>query len=351
MLFYIIKRLIFIIPTLLLIILLNFVIVQFAPGGPVENTLSALRGLNQGGEGSATKRSITDNYKAARGMEDEMKAYLNKLYGFDLPPYQRFLKMLGNYLKFDFGNSYYKNKSVLSLIGEKLPISLSLGLWSTILIYLISIPLGISKAVRNGEKFDYISSFIVAFLYSIPSFLFAILLISFLSADGLITLFPIGGLVSYNFDQLTWYQKILDYMWHMVLPTLTLTLAGIAPLVLLTKNCFLEEINKQYVLTARAKGLSENKVLYGHVFRNAMLIVIAGIPDTLIKIIFTGTLLMEIVFSLSGLGHLGYESVINRDYPVVFGTLYIFTFIGLLSNLITDVCYTLIDPRINYDQV
>lgn len=350
MLSYILKRLLLIIPTLFCIILINFVIVQFAPGGPVENTIAQLRGLQGGSESGGGRAKIIDSYKASRGMDDELVQYVKKLYGFDKPAHVRFYEMIKNYLVLDLGNSFYQNKKVIDLIYEKLPISISLGLWSTLIIYLISIPLGIAKAVRNGETFDAVSSIVIAFLYAIPSFLLAIILIMLLAGDGPFSYFPIRGLTSSTFDSMTWGEKIKDYIWHITLPTFTLAIAGFASLTILTKNSFLEEIHKQYVLTARSKGLTENQILYRHVFRNAMLLIITSIPEVLLKVLFTGTVLIEIIFSLNGLGLFSYESAVNRDYPVVFGTLYIFTLIGLLANLITDVLYVVVDPRIDFEK-
>lgn len=352
MLQYIIKRLLLIIPTLLAIIIINFLIVQLAPGGPVEEMVTRLRGFNTSGTAeasSAVRAGNVTKYKASQGLDPELLEEIKKLYGFDKPAHERLWLMLKNYATFEFGNSYYRNAKVTDLIIEKFPVSISLGLWSTLLIYLISIPLGIKKATRNGEKFDIASSFIIIVAYAIPSFLFALILITVFAGNGPLVIFPMRGIVSYGWESLPWYSKITDYLWHIILPTLAITISGFATITMLTKNSFLEEIRKQYVLTARAKGLSENKVLYGHVFRNAMLLVISGIPDAIIKILFTGALLIEIIFSLDGLGLLGYESAISRDYPVVFGTLYIFTLIGLLINIITDLTYVLIDPRINFE--
>jgi microcin C transport system permease protein len=352
MLEYIIKRILLIIPTLFIIILLNFIIVQFAPGGPVENTIAQLRGLQGGTEagGIGARVKISDSYKASQGMDDELVAYIKKLYGFDKPAHERFFDMIKNYATFEFGKSFYQNKRVIDLVYERLPISISLGLWSTLIIYAISIPLGIAKAVRNGERFDSITSFIIAFLYAIPSFLLAIILIMLFAGDGAFSYFPIRGLVSSNFEELSLLDKIKDYAWHIALPCITLTLSGFASLTILTKNSFLEEINKQYVLTAGSKGLSDTSVLYMHVFRNAMLLIITSIPEILLKILFTGTVLIEIIFSLNGLGLLSYESAISRDYPVVFGTLYIFTLIGLIATLITDILYVVVDPRIDFEK-
>lgn len=352
MLRYILKRLLLIIPTLLAIVIINFFIVQLAPGGPVEEMVTRLRGFNTTGSveaSNAVRAGNVTKYKASQGLDPELLEEIKKLYGFDKPAHERLWIMLKNYATFEFGNSYFRNAKVTDLIIEKFPVSISLGLWSTLLIYLISIPLGIKKATRNGEKFDVTSSFIIIVAYAIPSFLFALILITVFAGNGPLGIFPMRGIVSYGWENLPWYNKVTDYLWHIILPTVAITISGFATITMLTKNSFLEEIRKQYVLTARAKGLSENKVLYGHVFRNAMLIVISGIPDAIIKILFTGALLIEIIFSLDGLGLLGYESVMSRDYPVVFGTLYIFTLVGLLINIITDLTYVLIDPRINFE--
>ncbi len=350
MLTYIIKRLLLIIPTLFAIIVINFAIVQVAPGGPVENLIARLKNPHGGGEVGQASANISGNYMASQGLDPEMVASIKKLYGFDKPVYERFWLMVKSYATFDLGESYFKNAKVTDLIMRKLPISISLGLWSTLFIYLIAIPLGIKKALRDGQIFDIWSSFVIVIAYAIPSFILAICLIIIFSGNGHMAYFPIRGIVSYNWEDMSLFGKIKDYCWHMILPTVTMTISGFATIAMLTKNSFLEEINKQYVLTARAKGLTEKKVLYGHVFRNAMLLVISGIPDAFIKILFTSALLIEIIFSLDGLGLLGYEAAIGRDYPVVFGSLYIYTLIGLLVNLITDLTYVLIDPRINFDK-
>lgn len=349
MLGYILKRILLIFPTLFFVILINFVIVQFAPGGPVEITLAQMRDIQQSEVGNG-KLSASKQFKSSKGLDPELVAYIKKLYGFDKPAPERLWIMLKNYTTFDLGHSYFRNKKVGDLILEKIPVSLSLGLWSTILIYLISIPLGIKKAVKNGENFDAWTSFVIAFAYALPSFLVAIIFLTVFASDGPLSYFPIRGITSPNWSELSVFGKIKDYIWHMTLPTITLAIAGFATIVMLTKNSFLEEIHKQYVVTARAKGLTENKILYGHVFRNAMLIVITSIPDALIKVFITGTILIEIIFSLEGMGLLSYESAISRDYPVVFGTLYIFTLIGLIANLITDIAYAMVDPRIDFER-
>ncbi len=353
---YIIKRLLLIPLTLLGILCVNFVIVQLAPGGPVEHTLAKYRGMNvdakSGFSSTAAMNMETaaSKYQGAQGVPEELVKELEKQFGFDKPAHIRFLKMLGDYARFDFGRSYYKDKSVGSLILERMPVSVSLGLWSTLIIYLIAIPLGIKKAVRDGSSFDVWSSFAVILGSAIPVFLFAVFLIVFFAGGTYFQWFPLRGLTSDNWSSLPWYGKIADYFWHITLPVFSMVIGGFASLTMLTKNSFLDEIGKPYVLTARAKGLSENQVLYGHVFRNAMLIVIAGFPAMLIKMLFTGALLIEVIFSLNGIGLLGYEAIMTRDYPVIFGTLYIFALLGLVLKLLSDITYSLVDPRINFDR-
>lgn len=353
MLGYIFKRILLIFPTIFFIILINFAIVQIAPGGPVENMLNQIRfgSVQEGADVSSTTGvgASESSYKASRGLEQELLDEITRLYGFDKPAHERFWNMLKNYATFDLGESYFRNNSVTNLIIDKLPVSISLGLWSTLLIYIVSIPLGIRKAVRNGEKYDTYTSLIIILAYGIPSFLFALILLVVFSGNGPLGIFPMRGLVSPDWNELSLIGKVLDYLWHIILPTIAIAISGFATVTMLTKNSFLEEINKQYVVTARAKGVTEDKILYGHVFRNAMLIIIAGIPDLLIKVLFTGSLLIEIIFSLDGLGLLGYESAIQRDYPVVFGSLFIFSLLGLVINLITDIMYVIIDPRINFE--
>ena len=354
MLSYIVRRLALIPLTLFGIITLNFAIVQFAPGGPVEQVLAQLQGLGV----SATARisgvagdsvSTTSTYRGAQGLSPDLVAEIERQFGFDKPPLERFFLMLGNYATFDLGESYFRSQSVSELIVDKLPVSISLGLWSTLIIYLVSIPLGIAKAVRDGSRFDAVTSYAVFIGYAMPSFLFAILLIVLFAGGQYWNWFPLRGLTSNNWDDLTAVGKIIDYAWHLFLPVTAMVIGGFASLTMLTKNSFLEEINKQYVLTARAKGLSPNRVLYGHIFRNAMLIVIAGFPATLVGMLFTGSVLIEVIFSLDGLGLLGFEAIINRDYPVVFGTLYVFSLIGLVLNLVSDLTYHAIDPRIDFE--
>jgi len=353
---YILRRLALIIPTLLGIMLLNFVIVQAAPGGPVEQLIaeteghggSALSRASGGGAGGEVTSSSGDS-RGSRGLPEELLKEIEVMYGFNKPAHERFLKMLGDYATFDFGESFFRDRSVIELILDKMPVSISLGLWSTLIIYLISIPLGIRKAVTDGSRFDVWSSSAIVVGYAIPGFLFAILLIVLFAGGSYLDWFPLRGLTSSNFDELNWYQKIGDYFWHLALPVTANVIGGFATLTLLTKNSFLDEISKQYVVTARAKGLEEKQVLYGHVFRNAMLIVIASLPGVLVSLFFTGSLLIEVIFSLDGLGLLGFVAALNRDYPVIFGTLYIFTPMGLVLKLISDITYVLVDPRIDFE--
>ncbi|MTD42613.1 microcin C ABC transporter permease YejB [Erwinia sp. CPCC 100877] len=359
---YLIRRLLLVIPTLWAIITLNFFIVQVAPGGPVDQAIAAIQfgqspgmpGVTGGGEGASHAHTGIahpgeSQYRGARGLDPEVIAEITKRYGFDKPIHERYFKMLRDYLSFDFGNSLFRSASVVHLIKESLPVSISLGLWSTLIIYLVSIPLGIRKAVSNGSRFDIWSSAAIIVGYAVPSFLFAILLIVFFAGGSWLDIFPLRGLVSANFDTLTWYQKIADYLWHITLPVLATVIGGFASLTMLTKNSFLDEIRKQYVVTARAKGLDEKRILTRHVFRNAMLLVIAGFPAAFISMFFTGSLLIEVMFSLNGLGLLGFDATVSRDYPVMFGTLYIFTLIGLLLNILSDLTYTLVDPRIDFE--
>jgi microcin C transport system permease protein len=358
MLAYIARRILLMIPTIFGILAISFVIVQFAPGGPVERILAQLQGLNTSatanfsGASEARMGAGTEfgsRYRGAQGLDPKFIAELNKQFGFDKPPLERFLLMLKNYLRFDFGNSYYRDVPVIELIKEKLPVSISLGVWMTLLSYLISIPLGVAKAVRDGSRFDVWTSAVVIVGYAIPSFLFAILLIVLFCGGSFWQIFPLRGLTSENFATLSLIGKVEDYLWHVALPVLSLTLGAFATVTFLTKNSFLDEIRKQYVLTARMKGLTERRVLYGHVFRNAMMIVVAGFPGAFVNAFFGGALLIETIFSLDGLGLLSYESIIDRDYPVVFANLYIFALLGLVVNLISDLTYTWIDPRIDFE--
>jgi microcin C transport system permease protein len=354
---YILRRFLLIIPTLLGILLINFVITQAAPGGPVEQAIAKAQGLDTTGnrvggskEGEiSSQKGNESTYRGAQGLDPQLIKDLEKQYGFDKPASERFGLMLRNYLQFDFGQSFFRDATVISLIKEKMPVSISLGLWSTLIIYLISIPLGIKKAIRHGSQFDVATSSLIIIGYAIPGFLFAILLIVVFAGGSYWQIFPMQGLVSENFEQLSSSAKVVDYAYHMILPTICLTIGGFATLTMLTKNSFLDEIHKQYVVTARAKGLNDKQVLYGHVFRNAMLIIISGFPAALLSVFFTGSFLIEVIFNLDGLGLLSFESVINRDYPVIFGTLYIFTLIGLILRIISDVTYMLIDPRIDFN--
>ncbi len=354
---YIIKRLFLIPLTLLGILAINFAIIQFAPGGPVEYMLAKYQGLNVDSKAQFTATANVKNtssqtqYRGSQGVPEDLVKELEKQFGFDKPWYERFVKMITDYACFDFGRSYYKDKTVGELILERMPVSISLGLWSTLIIYLISIPLGIKKALNDGSKFDIVSSFAVIFGSAVPVFLFAVFLIVFFAGGTYFQWFPLRGLTSDNWESLTTLQKIIDYLHHITLPVLSIVIGGFATLTMLTKNSFLDEISKQYVLTARAKGLNENQILYKHIFRNAMLIIIAGFPSLLIKMLFTGSLLIEVVFSLNGLGLLGYEAIMTRDYPVIFGTLYIFALLGLVLKLISDITYSLVDPRINFDKI
>jgi microcin C transport system permease protein len=363
---YILRRLLLIIPTMFGIMLVTFVIVQFAPGGPVEKLIAQLTGTDvaatsmisggggdfagKPGQGAGPGESVgPTKYRGAQGLDPEFIKSLEKQFGFDKPAYERFFIMIKNYLLFDFGESYFRDTSVLGLIAEKMPVSISLGLWMTLLAYSISIPLGIRKAVQDGSRFDLWTSTLIVIAYAIPGFLFAVFLIVIFAGGSFLQIFPLRGLVSDNWWELPWYLKISDYFWHLVLPLFAMALSAFATTTFLTKNSFIEEIRKQYVMTARAKGLPEHRVLYGHVFRNAMLIVIAGFPGAFIGAFFAGSLIIETIFTLDGLGLLGFESIVNRDYPVVFATLYIFSLMGLLINLISDLTYTWVDPRIDFE--
>lgn len=357
MLAYIVRRLLLIVPTLLGILLINFIIVQAAPGGPVEQMIAKLEGFDAASGGATARVSggggevsvAGSNYRGAQGLDPELVAEIEKMYGFDKSAPERFWLMIKSYAQLDFGQSFFRDASVVDLILEKMPVSISLGLWSTLITYLISIPLGIAKATRHGSAFDVWTSSAIIVGYAIPAFLFAILLIVLFAGGSYWDWFPLRGLTSGNFDELSLGGKILDYFWHLALPVTALVIGNFATLTLLTKNSFLDEIGKQYVVTARAKGLTDNRVLYGHVFRNAMLIVVAGFPSAFLGIFFAGSMLIEVIFSLDGLGLLGFESIVNRDYPVVFGTLFIFSLFGLMAKLLSDLMYTLIDPRIDFD--
>ena len=364
---YILKRILLMIPTLIGIMLMTFAVIQFVPGGPVEQVIAKMQGTDtdsasritgntgneagggqqaqaMGGDGTAFK------YRGAQGLDPEFIKSLEKQFGFDKPAYERFLLMMGNYLTFDFGQSYFRDRSVLSLIIEKLPVSISLGLWLTLIQYLVSIPLGIRKAVKDGSPFDVWTSGVIIIGYAIPSFIFAIMLIVLFAGGSYFSWFPLRGLTSDNFEQLSWGGKLLDYAWHLALPLFAMAIGSFATMTMLTKNSFLDEIRKQYVMTARAKGLSETQVLYGHVFRNAMLLVIAGFPGAFIGAFFASSLLIETIFSLDGLGYLFFKATLDRDYPIVFASLYIFTLMGLIVQLISDLTYTWIDPRIDFEK-
>ena len=365
MLAYIIRRLLLIIPTLIGIMVLNFVVIQFAPGGPVEQLIAELQGTATGATdrftgGSGDFEQAPDptaiesggsesKYRGAQGLDPEFIAEIERMFGFDKPAHERFFLMMMNYARFDFGESYFRDRDVVDLIIDKMPVSISLGVWTTLLVYLVSIPLGIRKAVTDGSRFDVWTSGAIITGYAIPGFLFAVLLVVLFAGGRYVDWFPLRGLVSDNWDTLSWPEKIVDYFWHLALPITAMVVGGFATLTMLTKNSFLDEINKVYVLTAKAKGLGSRQVLYGHVFRNAMLIVIAGFPSAFIGILFTSSLLIEVIFSLDGLGLLGFEAAINRDYPVMFGTLYMFSLLGLLLSLVGDIMYTVVDPRIDFE--
>lgn len=368
MLAYIIRRILLIFPTLFGIMVINFIVVQFAPGGPIEQIIAELTnpdisvtarfgGSDTGDVANTSSSSVqpgsgsttTSQYRGAEGLDPEFIKDLEKHFGFDKPLHERFFMMMWNYLRFDFGTSYFRDETVIDLVLDKMPVSISLGLWTTLLVYLISIPLGVRKAVSDGTPFDVWTSAVVIVGNAIPGFLFAVLLVVMFAGGSYLDWFPLRGMTSENWDELSWYMKIVDYLWHMVLPITALVIGGFATLTFLTKNSFIDQVNQQYVLTARAKGLTEQRILYGHVFRNAMLIVIAGFPSAFVGILFTGALLIEIIFSLDGLGLLGFEAVLKRDYPIMFATLYFFTLLGLVLNLIGDLTYTFIDPRIDFE--
>lgn len=367
MLAYAIRRLALIPVTLFGIMLVNFVIVQFAPGGPVEQVIARIEGSagettarisGAGGEATSAARMARQSgqgqgggsYRGAQGLDPALIKEIEKQFGFDKPAHERFIQMLGNYIAFDFGKSFYRDVGVIDLVLEKMPVSVSLGLWSTLIIYLVSIPLGITKARRDGSRFDIATSWAVIIGYAVPGFLFAILLIVVFAGGKYLAWFPLRGLTSPNWEELSLLGKVGDYFWHLALPITALVIGGFASLTMLTKNSFLDEINKQYVVTARAKGLTEQRVLYGHIFRNAMLLIIAGFPSALVGILFTGSLLIEIIFTLDGIGLLGFEAVMNRDYPVMFGTLYMFSLLGLVLSLISDLTYHFVDPRIDFEK-
>ena len=359
---YLVRRLLLMIPTLFAIMVINFVIIQVAPGGPVEQIISQLTGVGADITERVTRTGASETlssagssdafggkYRGAQGLDPDFIVELEVRFGFDKPLPERFFTMMKQYLMFDFGESFYRDRSVVDLVLDKMPVSISLGIWTTLLVYLISIPLGIAKAVRDGTRFDVWTSVLVVIGTAIPSFLFAVLLLVVFAGGSYLDWFPLAGLTSENWEMLSWPSRILDYFWHIALPVLAMAIGGFATLTMLTKNSFLDQINQQYVLTARAKGLSERRVLYSHIFRNAMLIVIAGFPSAFIGILFTGSLLIEIIFSLDGLGLLGFEAAFARDYPVMFGTLFFFSLLGLVMSLIGDLTYTLVDPRIDFE--
>ena len=353
---YIARRLLLVLPTLLGILVINFALTQFVPGGPIEQVLANMEGQGDvfesfsGTSSEVAEASETSDYVGARGLPPEFIAELEKEFGFDKPPLERFLTMLWNYLRFDFGESYFRSISVVDLVLEKMPVSISLGLWSTLLAYLISIPLGIRKAVLDGSRFDTWTSWVIIVAYAIPGFLFAILLLVLFAGGSFLQIFPLRGLTSDYFEQLSLGEKIVDYFWHITLPIIASTISAFATLTLLTKNSFMDEIQKQYVITARAKGLSDRRVLWGHVFRNAMLIVIAGFPAVFIGVFFGGSLIIETIFSLDGLGRMGFEAAVARDYPVIFGTLFVFGLMGLVVGILSDLMYVFVDPRIDFER-
>ncbi|NMM43827.1 microcin C ABC transporter permease YejB [Rhodospirillaceae bacterium KN72] len=353
---YIVKRLLLIVPTLFVIMAVNFVVIQAAPGGPIDQIIAQLKGeapdalQRVSGGGADIAVSNDRQTRASRGLPPEFIAELEQQFGFDKPMYERFFDMVWNYLRFDFGDSYFADRSVIGLVLDKLPVSISLGLWTTVITYLVAIPLGIAKAVREGSKFDIWTSAVLFAGYALPNFLFAVVLIILFAGGQYLEWFPLRGLVSEDFASLTLWGKIVDYFWHLALPLTAMIVGAFTTLAMLTKNSFLDEINKQYVVTARQKGLEERRILYGHVFRNAMLIVIAGFPSAFISILFTSSLLIEVIFSLDGLGALGFEATLNRDYPVMFGTLYMFTLLGLVLGLVGDLMYVAVDPRIDFEE-
>jgi len=356
---YILRRLLLIIPTLFGIMLINFTLTQFVPGGPIEQILARMEGAGDvfetisGGRGDVDTEALDSgdsSYIGARGLPKEFIEELEREFGFDKPAWKRFVDMMWNYLRFDFGESYFRSISVVDLVVEKMPVSITLGLWSTIIAYLVSIPLGIRKAVKDGSGFDTWTSGLIIVAYAIPGFLFAILLLVVFAGGTYFQWFPLRGLTSDNFDTLSPIGKALDYLWHIALPVIATSISGFATLTLLTKNSFLDEIKKQYVVTAKAKGLSEGRVLYGHIFRNAMLIVIAGFPSLFIGIFFGASLIIETIFSLDGLGRLGFEAAVQRDYPVIFGTLFAFGLVGLLVGILSDLMYVFVDPRIDFEK-
>ncbi len=357
---YILRRLILVVPTLLAIVTINFFIIQIAPGGPVDQFIAGMQGLDSGimeqvtgsseSELEETDIKETSSYRGAKGLDPEVIKQIEQRFGFDKPIHIRYFKMLKDFMLFDFGDSLFKGRSVIELIVERIPVSISLGLWSTIIIHLVCIPLGIKKALKHSSRFDIWTSTVIIVANAIPVFLFAILLIILFAGGTYFNWFPLRGLVSVNWEELSLFGKIVDYFWHMTLPIIASVIGGFATLTFLTKNSFLDEIGKQYVVTARAKGLTENRILYGHVFRNAMILVIASFPAAFIGIFFTGSMLIEVIFSLDGIGLLGFQATLQRDFPVMFSTLYIFTLMGLLLTIISDITYTIVDPRIDFEK-
>jgi microcin C transport system permease protein len=346
---YIVKRLLLMIPTLIGVLTLTFAVVQFVPGGPVEQMVLELKGRGGAGVGAGESTGGGSTYRGRQGIDEKNLAEIKALYGFDKPPIERYFSMLARFAQFDLGKSYYQHQSVWDLVVSKLPVSISIGLWTFFITYLISIPLGISKAIRDGTRFDTVSSLLILIGYAIPGFVLGILLLVIFGGGTFLQIFPLRGLVSDNWESLSWSAKILDYAWHLVLPITASVLGNFAVITMLTKNSFIEEIRKQYVITARAKGLSEGSVMWRHIFRNAMIPLVTGFPAAFIGAFFAGSLLIETLFSLDGLGLMSFEAVMRRDYPVVFGTLYVFTLIGLFTKLISDIAYVLVDPRIQFE--
>ena len=351
---YLLKRLLLIIPTLFGVILINFLIVQLAPGGPVDQAIAQATGLSMGSTAAISNAGAMgppapSGYTASSGLDPELLAEIEKQFGFDKPAHERFYLMIRNYIVFDFGDSYFQDRPVVDIVLERMPVTLSLGLWTMLIVYLVSVPLGVRKALHDGQPFDIWTSSLIFIAYAVPGFLFAILLIVVFAGGSYFDWFPMRGLTSEGADQMGFFGQVFDYLWHLALPVMALTFGGFATLTMLTKNSFVEELGKQFVLTARAKGLTETRVLYGHVFRNAMLIVIAGFPAAFIAVIYTGAVLIEVIFSLEGIGLLGYDAVVKRDYPILFATLYVFTLVGLLMQIVGDMVYVLVDPRIDFE--
>jgi microcin C transport system permease protein len=351
---YLLKRLLLVIPTLFGIILINFAIVQLAPGGPVDQAIAQITGMAGSSTMSVSNAgamgpSAPTGYTASSGLNPEVLEEIKKQFGFDKPAHERFWLMIKNYAVFEFGDSYFQDRSVVDIVLERIPVTMSLGLWTMLIVYMISIPLGVKKALKDGQAFDVWTSTIIFIAYAVPGFIFAVILIVVFAGGSYLDWFPMRGLSSEGASELGFFGQVADYLWHLALPVTALTIGGFATLTMLTKNSFMEELSKQFVLTARAKGLTETRVLYGHVFRNAMLIVIAGFPAAFISVIYTGSVLIEVIFSLEGIGLLGFDAVVKRDYPILFGTLYVFTLVGLVMQIIGDIVYTLVDPRIDFE--